>query len=253
MTDKWLKDGERIDDLQMKGLKIIQNPQGFCFGIDAVLLGNFCEVNKGDTVVDLGTGTGIIPLLVAAKSRAASVIGFEIQTDVADMADRSVRMNGLENRIRIIHEDMGLAANHVALSSADVVISNPPYMAFGRGIQNPNSAKAVSRHEITCTVLQVVETAAKLLRPGGRFYMIHRPHRLVDVLCALRSKGLEPKRIRFVHPGLNKKPNLMLIKSVRDGRPELRFDAPLVVYEPDGSATRELLEIYARETIEPTL
>ncbi len=250
MKEKWVKEAERVDDLQVKGLKIIQNPDGFCFGIDAVLLSNFCEVKKGETVVDLGTGTGIIPILIAGKSRARKIIGIEIQDKVAEMAQRSVLMNHLEARVEIINEDLKNAARHVAPSSVDVVTANPPYMAEGRGIQNGNMAKAVSRHEIKCNINGVVGTAAKLLRPGGRFYMIHRPHRLVDVFCALRENKLEPKRILFIQPSRDKKPNLVLIKSVRDGKPELVFELPMAVYSEDGSYTKELREWYEQESIE---
>ncbi len=253
MTEKWTKEYERVDDLQMKGLKIIQNPNGFCFGIDAVLLSNFCEVKKGERVVDLCTGSGIIPILIAGKSRAEKITGIEIQDQVADMAKRSVLMNRLQDRVEIISGDIKNARNYIALSSADVVTANPPYMAAGRGIQNGNKAKAVSRHEIKCTIDHVVGTAAKLLRPGGRFYMVHRPHRLVDVLCALREKRLEPKRILFIQPYKDKKPNLMLIKSVRDGKPELVFDVPMAVYREDGSFTSKLRDYYQQESIEPIL
>ena len=251
METSWIKGNERIDDLQLKGLKIIQNPEGFCFGIDAVLLANFCEVKPGETVVDLGTGTGVIPLILAAKSGAGSIHGIELQEAVADMADRSVRMNGLENRIKILHGDLKRAGDHFPGSFADVVTSNPPYMAAGRGIQSGSRAKALSRHEVACTFDQVAETTSMLLRPGGRFYLVHRPHRLVDVLAALRRHRLEPKRMRFIQPRQDRKPNLVLIKSVRDGRPELRFDPSLIVYGPEGRLSEEVKIIYRQTSIDP--
>ncbi len=167
--NEYVKPHERVDDLQIDGLKIIQNPKGFCFGIDAVLVSNFARVKKGSRVVDLGTGTGIIPLLVSAKSAQSKISAFEIQEDVADMARRSVVMNGLEDRIEIIEDNIINALDHLGKHTVDVVISNPPYMASGVGEVNPSDYKAISRHEIHCTLEDIISTASALLRGSGQF------------------------------------------------------------------------------------
>lgn len=245
-----LRDNERIDDLQCKGLKIIQNPKGFCFGMDAVLLSNFCEIKKGATVVDLGTGTGIIPILIAGKSNAKKIYGIEIQSEVADMAKRSVTLNNLEDRIEIINEDFKKAKEFIDVNSIDVVTSNPPYMNVDSGLKNPEDMKAISRHEIKCTLEDVISTASRLLKHNGHFYLVHRPHRLVDIMCLCRQYKLEPKKLRFVHPSKNKKPNLLLLKCIKAARSELKFLSPLYVYKDDGNYTDEVYAIYGKKSIE---
>lgn len=250
MGSSLLKEEERIDDLQCKGLKIIQNPKGFCFGVDAVLLSNFCEVRRDAEVVDLGTGTGIIPILVAGKSRAKKIYGIEIQKEVADMARRSVKLNNLEERIDIINEDLKNIETLLKVNSIDIVISNPPYMHPQGGLKNPKDLKAISRHEIRCTLEDVIKTASRLLRHNGHFYLVHRPHRLVDIMCLCRNYKLEPKKLRFVHPNRNKKPNLLLLKCIKAAKPELKFLDPLYIYNEDGSYTDEVYEIYRKETVE---
>jgi len=249
MNEALLKENERIDDLQCKGLKIIQNPKGFCFGVDAVLLSNFCEIKRNAKIVDLGTGTGIIPILMAGKSSAEKIYGIEIQKEVADMARRSIRLNGLEDRIDIINEDLKRIEGLIEINSIDVVVSNPPYMDPGGGLKNPEDLKAISRHEIKCTLEDVIKTAGRLLRHNGHFYLVHRPHRLVDIMCLCRKYKLEPKKLRFVHPNKNKKPNLLLLKCIKAAKPELKFLNPLYVYNEDGSYTDEIFQIYGRESI----
>ncbi len=249
MNEVILNGNERIDDLQCKGLKIIQNPNGFCFGIDAVLLSNFCEIKKNSVVVDLGTGTGIIPILIAGKSRAKKIYGVEIQSYVADMAKRSIKLNGLEDRVEIIEEDLKNITNIIEVNSVDVVISNPPYM-ISTGLKNPNDMKAISRHEIKCNLEDVIYNASRLLKHHGHFYMVHRPHRLVDIMSLCRKYKLEPKKIRFVHPNKNKKTNLLLLKCVKAAKPELRFLDPLYVYDENGKYTEDIYEIYGKESIE---
>lgn len=237
---------ERIDDLQYKGLRLIQKTDGFCFGVDAVLLANFADVKRGSRVLDLGTGTGIIPVLLAGKTGASCITGLEIQEAMAEMAARSVRLNGQEDRIRIVCGDIRKAPDIFEPSSFEVVVSNPPYMAGGRAIVNPSDTRAVSRHELLCTLEDVVGTAARLLVPGGQFAMVHRPQRLVDILCAMRGCGIEPKYLRFVHPAPAKKPNLVLVKGTRGGRPELKMMEPLYVYNEEGRFSSEIDKIYSR-------
>ena len=247
--NKYVKPHERVDDLQIDGLKIIQNPNGFCFGIDAVLVSNFAKVKKGSKVVDLGTGTGIIPLLISAKSKDTKISAFEIQSDVADMARRSVAMNGLEDRIEIIEDNINNALEHFGKHTIDVVISNPPYMASGVGEVNPSDYKAISRHEIHCTLEDIIRTASGLLRGSGQFFMVHRPNRLVDILTLCRSYNLEPKQIRFVHPFADKSPNIVLIHATKGGRPDVKVLEPLVVRKEDRSYTEEIYEIYRQTNI----
>jgi len=249
-VDTLVKPDERVDDLQLKGLRIIQNPKGFCFGIDAVLLSNYCEVRRGDTVVDLGTGTGIIPFLIAGKSEAAMLYAVEIQEAVADMARRSVQLNGLEERIRIINDSLLNLREHLEAGSVQVVVSNPPYVARGSGVLSQAGPKAISRHEIHCTFEDVAQSANYALGVGGRFYLIHRPDRLADVLVACRQNGLEPKRLRLIQPKPDTAPNLFLLKCVKGGGPELRFEDPLIVYTADGEYTEEIHAIYRNERID---
>lgn len=247
MEQKLVKDHERVDDLQCNGLHLIQNPQGFCFGIDAVLLSNFCEIKRGWKVIDLGTGTGIIPILLAGKTEASEIKGVEIQEDVAEMASRSVKLNSLQNRVKIINDDLNNIFDHEEPQSFNVVTSNPPYMNEGGGLINPENKKAISRHEVKCTLEDIVRVSSKLLKDKGHFYMVHRPHRLVDIIWLCRKYKLEPKRLRFIHPNKNKKPNILLIQCVKYGGVELRFMDPLYVYNEDGSYTDEIHRIYGRK------
>jgi tRNA1Val (adenine37-N6)-methyltransferase len=240
-------DNERIDDLQCKGLKLIQKVEGFCFGVDAVLLANFADVRKNDEVIDLGTGTGIIPILLAGKTQARSIIGLEIQKDMAEMAARSIDMNGLECRVKVVFGDIKDSVACFGKSRFNVVVTNPPYMSRGRGLINPDDTKAISRHEIMCTLEDVIGAGSGLLAPGGQFAMVHRPDRLVDIVYLMRNFGIEPKYLRFVHPSPYKKPNLLLIKGTKGGNPQLKMMDPLYVYDENGNYSKELNEIYGRE------
>jgi len=244
-----IKQNERIDDLQIKGLKIIQNVEGFCFGVDAVLLANFSQVKKGQRVIDLGTGTGIIPILIAGKTQAKEVIGLEIQDEVAEMAHRSVMLNDLSHKVKIINDDIKNAVSLFGRESFDVVTTNPPYKHCGSGIVNPEDKKAISRHEIKCTLEDVISASAMLLKDGGRFYMVHRPERIVDIIYLMRQYRLEPKRLRFVHPYPAKKPNLLLIEGLKHGNAFLNFMDPLYIYDNDGNYTKEIDDIYGRDVL----
>lgn len=239
-----LKDGERLNDLNRNGFQIIQNGKLFCFGMDAVLLSGFAGVKEGETSLDLGTGTGIIPILLAAKTKGKHFTGLEISPVSADMARRSVLLNGLEQRIEIIQGDIKEAGNLFIPASFDTVTSNPPYMIGQHGLVNPDLEKAAARHEILCTFEDVAQAAAKLLRPGGRFYLVHRPFRLAEIICTLSQYKLEPKRMRLVYPYVDREPNMVLIEAVRGGRPRMTVEKPLIVYREPGVYMPEITEIY---------
>lgn len=239
-----LKPGERLDELNRNGYTIIQDPARFCFGMDAVLLSGFARAKEGETVLDLGTGTGIIPILMAAKTPAGHLTGIEIQPDSADMARRSVEGNGLQDRIDIITGDLKDLKKYFKASSIDVVISNPPYMTDAHGLINPSLPKAIARHEVMCTLEDVVRETAGVLRPGGRFYMVHRPFRLVEIFETLTRYRIEPKRMRMVYPFADREPNMVLIEAVRGGRRRLRVEKPLIVYKAKGVYTDEIYDIY---------
>ena len=245
-------ENERLDDLQYKGLKLLQKKYGFRFGVDAVLLAHFAQIAVNSTVIDLGTGTGIIAVLLAAKKEPRKVIGLEIQPEMAEMASRSVQLNGLETKVEIVCGDIKEAVKLFGASSFDAVVSNPPYMEKGGGLINPADAVAIARHELLCTLEDVVSAAARLLRPGGRFFMVHRPQRLADIIFRMRSSGIEPKQLRLVHPSPGKEPNLVLIGGTRNGNPELRIQEPLYIYNSDGRYSNEIDEIYNRDTTSGT-
>lgn len=239
-----LMENERLDDLQRNGLRIIQKTDGFCFGMDAVLLSGFASVKPGERALDLGTGTGIIPLLLSAKTKGEHFTGLEIQTEIMKMAQRSVALNGLEKKIDIIQGDIKEASRIFGAASFDVVTSNPPYMNDAHGLKNPGDVKAISRHEVLCTLEDVVREGTKALKPGGRFYMVHRPHRLAEIITVMRQSKLEPKRMKFVHPFADKDANMVLIEAVRGGGAWLKLEPPVIVYKEPGVYTDEIYEIY---------
>ena len=239
-----LKENERIDDLHRNGYFIIQNIKKFCFGIDAVLLSDFAKAKKGDIVFDIGTGTGIIPILMNAKTKAEKYIAIDIQEESVDMAKRSVKLNKLENKIDIFNIDIKNVFDKFEKNSIDVITTNPPYMNMGSGIVNEYDAKAIARHEIFCNLEDVVKASSMLLKPNGSFYMVHRPNRLCDIIYMLRLYKLEPKVIRFVQPYENKEPNIVLIESVKNAKPFLKVLPNLIVYNKDGKYTDEINKIY---------
>lgn len=239
-----INDWERVDDLHRNGYVIIQDPKRFCFGIDAVILSGFAEVKKGEKVMDLCTGTGIIPILLEAKTEGSHFTGLEIQEESVEMAKRSVRLNGLEDKVTI---DFGDVKNTEALyraSSFDVVTVNPPYMNEGGGLKNGYSPKTIARHEVLCSLEDVVDAAARLLVPQGRLYMVHRPHRLTDIMVTLRNHRLEPKRLRFVHSYADREPVMVLVEAVSNGKPMVKVMPPLIIYKENGEYTGEIMKIY---------
>ncbi len=243
MTIK-LKENERLDELQRNGYQIIQSPHRFCFGMDAVLLSGFARVKPGELVLDLGTGTGIIPILLRGKTEGRHFTGLEIQEESADMARRSVALNHLEQEISIVTGDMKEAAEIFGAASFDVVTSNPPYMTGSHGLLNPEEPKAIARHELLCSLEDVIKAAARVLRPRGRLYLVHRPFRLAEIFTVLVQYGLEPKRMRLVYPYVDKEPNMVLLEAVQGGRSWITVEKPLIVYEKQGVYTKEIYEIY---------
>ncbi len=236
---------ERIDDLQCNGYKIIQDTDGFCFGMDAVLLANFAlsAVNDKTKLLDLCSGTGIVPLLIAAKTDCSELTGIELQKDVADMAQRSVMLNDQEHRMRIMQGDLREIKNMGMDSSMNVVTCNPPYM--NAGLRNTTDRKLISRHEVMCTLGDVCSAAAFTLKSNGKFFMVHRPNRLVDIFTELRKVHLEPKRMRLIYPYENSEANMVLIESVKGGKTQLIVEKPLIVYKDKNIYTDEILRIYA--------
>lgn len=235
---------ERIDELQRNGYRILQDPDKFCFGIDAVLLSGFAAVKKGENVLDLGTGTGIIPILLEAKTQGRQFTGLEIQPDMADMAARSVCLNRLEEKISIVNGDIKEASAIFGGASFDVVTCSPPYMSNNHGLKNPGLPKAIARHEVLCTFEDIAREASGVLKFGGRFYMVHRPHRLLELLETMRRWKLEAKRMKFVHPFAGREANMVLIEAFKGGRPEMRIEPPVIVYKEQGVYSDEIYDIY---------
>lgn len=243
-----LKENERIDDLEYKGLKIIQNKDGFCFGVDSVLLSDYAKnIKKNSKVVDIGTGTGIIALLLCKKTQLSKIYGVEIQKEVAEMAKRSIELNNLENKFEIININLKNICEVVNPHEFDVVVTNPPYKKVDTGVKSIDTKQLISRHEVECTLEDVIENASKLLKDLGEFYMVHRAERLVDIMCLLRKYKLEPKNIRFVHSKADDKPSLILVRAVRCAKEFLKIDKPLVIYKDNGEYTDEILKIYDKE------
>ena len=243
-TTTLLKTKERLDDLNIKGYQIIQDPGRFCFGMDAVLLSGFAHIKKGENVLDLGTGTGIIPILLEAKTSGKHFTGLEIQSESADMASRSVQYNHLEEKISIVTGDIKDASNIFGASSFDVITTNPPYMIAEHGIKNEADAKTIARHETLCTLDDILMQSARILKQNGRFYMVHRPFRLAEIFSKMVAYGIEPKRMQLVYPTLSKEPNMVLIEGYRGGKSRITVEKPLIVYNDDGSYTNDILEIY---------
>ncbi len=245
--EAYIQNGERLDDLQRNGLYIIQDPDKFCFGMDAVLLSGFAadhaSIAEGN-VLDLCTGNGIIPLLLSAKTKASYIIGMEIQPEIADMADRSVRMNGLSDKIEILTCDIKEAAKYADAASFDMVTANPPYFKVGHGVINPEDTRTISRHEVACTLEDVLKAAAFALREGGYFYIVHKPQRLSDVICCMREAGIEPKTLKTVHPRIDAEPSIILIEGRKGAGAETRIESPLIIYGSDGKYTEEMYTIY---------
>lgn len=242
-----VREHERLDELHRKGYCIIQDPNRFCFGMDAVLLSGFAKAKKGERVLDLGTGTGIIPILMEAKTEAEDFSALEIQAESADMARRSVLYNHLEEKINIVTGDIKDASSLFGASSFDVITTNPPYMIGQHGLSSTAEAKAIARHEVLCTLEDILRESARMLRPKGRFYMVHRPFRLAEIMSLMVTYKIEPKRMQLVYPYVDKEPNMVLIEGLRGGKSRLTVEKPLIVYKEPGVYTDDIYQIYGYE------
>ena len=236
--------GERIADLERNGYRIIQNKNGFCFGMDAVLLSGFVQAGTKDKIIDLGTGTGILPLLLRAKTGSRDITGLEIQSAMAEMAERSVKLNDLEEDIKIVCGDLKEADQLFPLGSFDVVTCNPPYMKADGGLTNPDEGKAIARHEIKCSFEDVVKAAKKLLKSGGKLFLVHRPERLAELITTLKQNGMEPKRLRMVHSFVDDKAVMVLIEAASGGGTFMKVEKPLIIYKDKNVYSDEIDEIY---------
>lgn len=240
-----IKASERVDTLKVSGFKVIQEEKRFCFGIDAVILSDFARIKNNEKICDLGTGTGIIPVLLAAKNPSVKIDALEIQTESADMAKRSVQLNELESRINITEGDIKNASAYFEKNTYDAVTSNPPYMIAEHGEGNGNDEKTIARHEVLCTLEDVVRSASELLKSQGRFYMIHKPFRLAEIFSVMMKYKLEPKRMRLCYPYVDKEPTMVLIEGVKCAKSRIKIEPPLIVYEKNGGYTQEVQEIYS--------
>ncbi len=251
MQNSLVHPGERMDDLQCQGLRLIQNPDGFCFGVDAVLLADYAakSIKKQARVLDLCSGNGIIPLLLSAKSQAGQIVGLEVQKPVAEMAARSVRLNHLENKIQMQCGDLKEAETLFGRSSFQYITCNPPYKKAGSGLLSATDSVTLARHEILCSLEDIVRVSSIILEPLGKLCFIHRPERLADILCLMRQYHIEPKRLRFVHPSPEKTATMILVEGARQGRPRLFLDPPLYIYQSPGIYSEEINSIYGRESI----
>lgn len=239
-----VKHGETLDDLQLNGIHVIQKKDGFRFGIDAVLLANFANIKNGNRVIDLCSGTGIIPFIIAGKTKASSIVGIEIQEEMTEMAERSIKINNLEDKMQFLCEDLTNSDIIKKIPKADVVTVNPPYKLSNSGIVNPNDKMAIARHEITCNLEDVIRACRILLKDNKRMYMVHRPDRLVDIITIMRKNKIEPKRIQMIYPNVKKAPNIVLIEGQRDGGAFLKWEPPIYVYNEEGKYSDQIKAIY---------
>lgn len=246
-----IKENERIDDLETHNLKIIQKTDGFCFGIDSVLLSDFSKnIKKNSEILDLGTGTGILGFLLIAKSNIKKVIGIEVQKEIADMANRSIKLNNLESKFEIVNSNIKDLDKILPIDYYDAIVSNPPYKQVDSGKVNENLIKLISRHEIEASLQDFIKVSFKMLKDKGTLYMVHRAERLVDILSEMRLNKMEPKRIRFVYSNYESESKLVLIEAVKNGKPFLKTEKPLYIYNNDGSYTNEVLKIYNKDLLE---
>ena len=240
-----LNENERIDNLEYKNLKIVQDKDGFCFGIDSVLLSDFAkEIRSKSIVLDLGTGNGVLGILLCGKTNLSKIYGVEIQEDIANIAQKSINLNKLNNRFEIINDNIKNLNSYFKNDSIDAIISNPPYKKDNSGLKNESQKKLIARHEITANLEDFISVSSKLLKSNGSLYMVHRPERLADLFYLLKKYKLEPKKLRFVQSFTNSKPKFFLIKATKNANSFLNVEQPLIIYNSDGNYTDEILKIY---------
>lgn len=245
-----LKEDERIDDLEYNNLKIIQKKDGFCFGIDSILLSDFAkEIKNNSTVLDLGTGTGIISILLCEKTKLKKIIGIEVQKEISEIAKKNIKLNKLENKFEIINENIKNIEKIIEKNSIDAIVTNPPYKKDNTGIKNENKIKLISRHEIEANLEDFIRISNKLLKDKGELYMVHRPERLSEIIELLKKYKIEPKKLQLVYPKINKKPTMILIKGIKNAKSFLEIKEPLIIYDEKNNYTEEILKIYNKKRI----
>lgn len=245
MENSILMPNERIDELELNNLKIIQKNDGFCFGIDSVLLSDFArKIKNNSKVLDLGTGTGILGILLCAKTNLKQITGIEIQKDIADMATRSIQLNNLQGKFDILNCNIKDIDKLLKIDSYDAIVTNPPYKKPNSGKINENKTKLISRHEIEANLDDFIRISFKMLKDKGTLYMVHRAERIVDILSTMRKYKMEPKRIRFVYSNKNSESKLVLLEATKNAKPFVKIERPLYVYNETGDYTQELLQIY---------
>lgn len=238
-------DKERIDDLNLNGKKIIQNEDYFCFGIDSVLLANFIDSNNTkNIIVDLCSGSGVIPVIISQKKKYKEIYAVELQKEMYDLLLRNIDMNDLEGAIFPFNNNI---KEFNLDKKVDIVVCNPPYKEIGTGIENDNTVKYIARHEKECTLEDVFKCASRTLKQKGKLYLVHKPQRLTDLISCARKYKLEAKKIRFVYPNVSSKPSIVLIEYVYHGGNEVTVLPPLIEYDNDGNYTKEILDIYGSE------
>lgn len=243
-----VRSNERVDDLERNGYRLIQNPEVFCFGIDAILLAHFAKVSSHkNKILDIGTGTGIIPIVMHAIYQKGHYIGIDIQEEMIEMANRSVLLNEIEADVEMKVVDIKNYKEHFKTGVFDIITCNPPYMKGDCGLKNEHPSKTIARHEVACTLEDIIAAASYMLKYGGKMCMIHRPHRLVDIFATMRQYNIEPKVMRMIYPKQGKEPTMVLVEGVKNGKPELRVRQPLIVYKDNGEYTDEILEIYGKK------
>lgn len=245
---------ERIDDLNIKGLKIIQNTDYFLFGMDSVLLANMVKAKKEDVILDLGTGSMVMPVIISAKTDSKEIIGVELQEEMYDLAKKNIKLNKLEERLSVINEDIknisGIrkeVINITGKDKVDIIISNPPYKVVGTGSESSGDVKYIARHEVKLSLENIFETSAKLLKNKGKLYIVHKPERIVDLLSLGRKYKLEAKNIKLLQPNKIKRPSIIIVEYVLGGGNECKIEPVIMEYNENGSYTEEILKIYGME------